>query len=286
MALINSMGVGRAKKSMGNVTYRTVRGRTIGSQKKSKGVTGATTRGQSGNVRKPLFAMINMFMQAHASDIEVSFNKSKYGSQRNYFFANNYKGLSAALLALANAASLSGALPNIAEIEAAITAYATANPSAIYRIKLMGFETMYMSGSWSSDDNPISGGASDGLGTGTAKTTASEAGTQFVYNAPTTFSTSFHAGAKIVRGAGTVSITGAAIPSGLTTSNISYLTTNGAPVSPAITVTGVTSVAGQVSFSSPEILATSNVLAVLLGQVYVRLSSAYVKTEAEVPPLG
>lgn len=37
MAKINSMGVGKARGSMGNVTYRTVGGETIGSQKVDKG---------------------------------------------------------------------------------------------------------------------------------------------------------------------------------------------------------------------------------------------------------
>ena len=38
MAIINSMGVGKARGSMGNVTYRTVKGQTIGSQKLGKGL--------------------------------------------------------------------------------------------------------------------------------------------------------------------------------------------------------------------------------------------------------
>lgn len=286
MAIINSMGIGRAKKSMGNVTYRTVRGRTIGSQKRGAGTTGATTRGQGGNLRKPLFAMINMFMQAHASDIQVSFNKSKYGSQRNYFFTNNYKGMSAALFSLATASSISGVLPDASEVEAAITAYATENPSSIYRVKLQGFEVKYMSGAWSSDDNPVSGGATDGLGVGTAKTESGGSDSGYTYDAPTTFSLSFHAGAKIVRDAGNVTIKGNAVPNGLTASTIVYLTTGGTPVSPAITVTDVTSVAGQVKFTSPELLESKNILAVKLGSIYVRLSSAYVKTGGGDNPLG
>ena len=92
MAIINAIGVGRAKKSMGNVTYRAVRGRTIASLKRVQGEQGAITRGMSGNLRKPIFAMINLYMAGHASDIQVSFNRSKYGSQRKYFFTMNYRG--------------------------------------------------------------------------------------------------------------------------------------------------------------------------------------------------
>lgn len=194
--------------------------------------------------------------------------------------------MSSALLSLATTASVTGILPDAAEVEAAVTAYVTTNPSSIYRVKLQGFEVQYMSGAWDSNDNPVSGGATDGLGSGTAKTEGSRGGSQYIYNAPTAFSLSFHAGAKIVRGAGKVTIQGNAVPSGLTAATIKYLTKDGSPVTPAITVTDVVSNAGQVSFTSPELLATSNILAVSLGNVFVRLSSAYVKSDVEIPELG
>lgn len=278
MAIIKSMGVGRARKSMGNVTYRTVRGRTIGSQKRSEGVTGVVTRGLSGNYRKPLFAMINQFMKQHASDIEVSFNKSKYGSQRNYFFTSNYAGLKAALEGLALAAAGSGELPPYSDIEAAITTYATQNPSSIYRVKLAGFDNVFLTGTWSSDDNPISGGAVDGLGSGTATTRSGDA----TYTAPTLMSLNFHTGAKIVRDAGTVTLTGSAIPSNVTASDIKYLTNGGSELS--ITVTDVVSAAGSLSYSAPALLESSNILGVRVKGVFIRLSSAYVTQDNEQNP--
>lgn len=282
MAIINSMGVGRARKSMGNVTYRTVRGRTIGSQKRAGGQGSATTRGIGGNTRKPLFAMINVFMAEHASDIQVSFNKSRYGSQRNYFFTLNYSALSKALATLAQNAASSGELPSITEIESAIASYATANPRTIYRVRLDGFAPVYLSGEWSEDDNPISGGATDGLGVGNAVTNAGE----FTYTAPTAMSLKFHAGAKIVRDAGQVVITGGAIASGMTAADIKYLTAGGSQLS--VTVTNVESSAGRIAFSSPALTESQNVLGVLIGTTYVRLSSAYVKTGSgeETDPLG
>lgn len=281
MAIINSMGVGRSKKSMGNVTYRVVRGRTIGSQKRGKGETGATTRGLSGNVRKPLFAMINSFMKAHDTDIQVSFNKSQYGSQRNYFFSNNYAALSVALQALATAASNSGVMPMESEIETAITSYATANPTAIYRVKLAGFENVYLSGAWDSADNPVAGGSSDGLGVGTAQVLSSD-GT-YKYNSPVAISLSQHNGAKIVHLGGSVQIKGTSIPAGITAPQIVYLTPTGV-VSPAVTITGVTSVAGQLDYTTNELTDAQDAVAVQIGSIYVRLTSAYVRTEAA--PLG
>ena len=108
MGVTRSIGVGKTKGSVGDFTYRVVRGRCISSQKKLKGESGVVTRGLSGNYRKPIFAMINLYMAEHASDIQVSFNRSRYGSQRNYFFTINYKGLSAALMPLAQTASVNG----------------------------------------------------------------------------------------------------------------------------------------------------------------------------------
>lgn len=279
MAIINAIGVGRAKKSIGNITYRTVRGRTVASQKRVQGEQGAITRGLKGNLRKPIFAMINLYMAEHASDIQVSFNKSKYGSQRNYFFTTNYRGLSSALLPLASTASINNELPTLTEIDEAIATYATANPESIYRVRLNGFPVVYLSGEWSSDDNPISGGATDGLGTGAVRTSAGESG---YYDAPATFSLNFHAGAKIVRDAGTVRITGAAIPAGITAGDITYLTTNNAPVE--VTVTDVVSTAGTLEYGAPAFEVAQNIVAVRIASVYVRLSSAYVNTGGTLDP--
>lgn len=276
------MGVGRSRKSMGNVTYRVVRGRTIGSQKRVSGASGVTTRGLVGNFRKPLFAMINMYMKEHQSDINVSFNKSRYGSQRNYFFSSNYGALSKALMALAVQAANSGTPPSIEDINTAINSYAVANPTSILRVKLAGFENVYLSGEWSSDDNPVAGGAADGLGSGTAQLS----GAISTYTAPALLSMNMHSGARIAHESGTVKLTGNAIPSGLTDSLIVYMNASGA-VTPAIVISNVVSVAGSVEYTAPQIKDTDNIVAVQLGSVFFRLSSAYTKEEgADGNPLG
>lgn len=149
MAIINSMGVGRARKSMGNVTYRTVRGRTIGSQKITPGaVTRVPTAGQSS--RQNVFGLINRFMALHGQDIDDSFNKTAYGSQRNYFMKVNYNALSAALAGVSADAS-------DGDIEQAITTYATTNQTAIYRVKKSGFPIVYLTGAWEASQNPMTG---------------------------------------------------------------------------------------------------------------------------------
>lgn len=263
---------------MGNVTYRVVRGRTIGSQKRGAGETGATTRGLSGNIRKPLFAMINSFMKAHDTDIQVSFNKSTYGSQRNYFFSQNYAALSAALQTLAISASASGVMPLESEVESAITAYATANPTAIYRVKLAGFDNMFMDGAWDSNDNPVSGGSSDGLGIGTVDISDdSDPLKSISYSAPIALSLSLHAGAKIVHAFSTAAvIKAAALPAGITAGQIAYYSGN-TPLATQPTITNVTSVTGQLTYSVTSVAEASNVTAVKIGNMFLRLTSAYVK---------
>lgn len=151
MAIIRSMGVGSAKKSMGNVTYRTVRGRTLGSQKVAPR---PLTRAQDVSLQQFVFGLITRFMAVHAADIMVSFNQTKYGSERNYFAKVNFASLREALRPLYNAGATSVDDISDAQIEAAITEYATANLQAIYRVKRSGYEVAYLSGAWSSEDNP------------------------------------------------------------------------------------------------------------------------------------
>lgn len=279
MAIINSMGVGKARKSMGNVTYRTVRGRTIGSQKRA--ATGSTpaTRGDGAVMsrQQALFGMVSMFMQAHASDIDVSFNKSKYGSQRNYFFSVNRKALFAALNTLAMSAMASG-YPLLSEVESAIMEYATANPTAIYRVKLSGFESVFLTGAWSSDDNPVSGGGTQPLGKGTSSFSSADT----TYTAPAAATAVFQAGAKIIRGAGNVTLSIPGIPAGILASDIKFLTTDGAVVSGLSATAVVSSEANKLVYTAPELTSTHNVLAVQIGIIYVRLTSAYVNPN----PLG
>lgn len=150
MAIINSMGVGRARKSMGNVTYRTVRGRTIGSQKVTPNgvITRVPTASQSS--RRVVFGLISRFMAAHGNDIDQSFNKTAYGSQRNYFMKVNYAALKLALASLTENAT-------DADIEQAIANYASENPTSIYRVKKSGYPVVYLDSSWADSANPVSG---------------------------------------------------------------------------------------------------------------------------------
>lgn len=268
MAIINSLGIGRGKKSAGNLTYRTVRGRCVASQKQEKRgpVKGAYSIAQA------TFSLVSTFMRAHAADIDVSFDKTAYGSARNNFYKTNKSALAAALETLANEYAYAKSKADITAIDDAITSYAKANPTAIVRVKLSGFDTVYLKGSWSSDDNPVAGGGINELGRGTASVAVGSE----TYEAKVACSLGFYAGAKIVRGAGTATINCKGLPAGVQASAIKYLDASGAPIA-ALTVSSVTSIAaGKIEFDAPAVKADQNALAIQVGSVFVRLTSAYV----------
>lgn len=151
MAIIRAIGVGSSKKSMGNVTYRVVRGRTIGSLKSAGSSLPPTGLQQN---RRITFRLIQEFIRAHKSDIDVSFNRTKYGSSRNFFMKVNYAALANALsLLVIN--EMNGQMASLTDIEDAVTAYATENPTAIIRVLRAGYDVVYLTGEWSSADNPV-----------------------------------------------------------------------------------------------------------------------------------
>ena len=272
MAIVRSIGVGKSRGSVGNLTYRVVRGRTISSEKVGER---PTTRGiGSGSVQNALFGMVAMYMDAHATDIQVSFNKTQYGSQRNYFMKLNFAALKIALLSLASTAKQMGSLPSLDVIESAINDYATANPTKIIRVKLTGFDMKYLAGVWSSEDNPVSGGGVDSLGVGVVRVTAAAG----EYNAPCAFSLNYHSGALITRPAGAVAIQGAAITG--VPASIVYLGANGTPLASQPTISGKAFVSGVLKYT---VTAVTGATAVKLDNTYLRLSSAYVFTEADDP---
>lgn len=164
MAIINSVFVGRAKKSAGNATFRTVRGRTIASQKVAK--TG--TRVGSLTVNQFALAVISRFASLKAEDIAQSFDPTTYGTPRNAFFKLNYGAMKEAVKDLWEDSLEQGApkLPTDSDLLSAISSYATLNPTSIYRVKKAGHPVVYLTGEWSPGDNVGDGGNSGSGGGG------------------------------------------------------------------------------------------------------------------------
>lgn len=150
MAIIRSIAMGKARKSAGNVTFRTVRGRTIASEKRGPGVP---TRAGYETIYQFVFALTSRFVRMHRYDIDLSFDKSKYGSQGNNFQKLNKAGLFNALSPLWSAGAMSSSVDD-SVINDTVGAYAAAHPTAIYRVRKSGEPTVYLTGGWSSEDNP------------------------------------------------------------------------------------------------------------------------------------
>lgn len=152
MAIINSVFMGRAKKSAGNATFRTVRGRTIASQKVAKKgtIVGTLSRNQFA------LAVVSRFASLKALDINASFDPTTYGSQRNAFFKLNYAPIKEAIYQLYLDTLKQGAarIPSDEEILKAVEDYSKDNPTSIYRVKKAGFEVVYLNGEWTSEQNP------------------------------------------------------------------------------------------------------------------------------------
>lgn len=81
MALINSLAIGKSRKSAGNLTYKTVRGRTIASQR----ITSNSSRTALQVFQRGAFSDTVKCMQLVIPWINNFFDKSKYGSSRNQF---------------------------------------------------------------------------------------------------------------------------------------------------------------------------------------------------------
>ena len=91
MAIINSLAIGAAAKSAGNLTYKRTRGRTIASQR----ITQNTSKSSAQTSQRDVFAMQARMSKSIASWIDLSFPKTKYGSQRNNFISSAKSALQA-----------------------------------------------------------------------------------------------------------------------------------------------------------------------------------------------
>lgn len=87
MAIINSLAIGKSVKSAGNLTYKTVRGRTIASQRIT---TNKSNTYKQANQRAS-FGASSQAMVMVQRWINSCYEKSKYGSARNAFLGVNKK---------------------------------------------------------------------------------------------------------------------------------------------------------------------------------------------------
>lgn len=156
MAKVYSHSESRAKGSVGMTTYRTIRGKVVQSQKiapwdPSVEAVGNATRW---NERTALLGLISLWCSNHAQSIINSFNRTKNGSQRNYFMKRNYAALRMALNDLAIEYAASKVAPDMTAIEDAIGAYAALHPQTIYRVKKSGYDIVFLTNNWDDANDP------------------------------------------------------------------------------------------------------------------------------------
>lgn len=81
MAIINSLAIGKSFKSAGNLTYKTVRGRTIASQR----ITTNSSNTVAQSFQRGRFGATMECMQIFIPYINNFFERTKYGSSRNRY---------------------------------------------------------------------------------------------------------------------------------------------------------------------------------------------------------
>lgn len=85
MAIVNSLGIGKGKKSAGELTYRDVRGRTIASRRVIQNLSNTALQ----NEQRVSFRDASKMLSIAAFFINAGTERSKYGSHRNNFYHLN-----------------------------------------------------------------------------------------------------------------------------------------------------------------------------------------------------
>ena len=97
--------------------------------------------------RQAIFKMVQMHMKYHLRTIKQTFTPKGIGTPTNRYYATNGKHFTKALDALAEL-WVAGETVSLADVEAAIAAYATENPQAIVIAKRTGYGEVYLTGAW------------------------------------------------------------------------------------------------------------------------------------------
>lgn len=87
MAIVNSLAIGKSRKSAGNLTYKTVRGRTIASQRITENKSNTAKQA----AQRSSFSMASQAITLCRYYVDYAYEKSKYGSARNEFMRTNPK---------------------------------------------------------------------------------------------------------------------------------------------------------------------------------------------------
>ena len=146
MAQIKQIGPGRKTTgTIDGITYVTRNGVTYARSAPTMPASAYNT--PAAKKRQAIFKLIQMHLKYHLRTIRQTFTPKGNGSPSNRYFSINYKSLAAALDALADQ-YCSGEDVTIAEVEAAISAYAAEHPQSITIGHLSGYRDVYLTGNW------------------------------------------------------------------------------------------------------------------------------------------
>ena len=148
MARIHQVGIGRKTTgTIDGITYVTRNGatyaRAVPIMPKSAYKTPAALK------RQAIFKMVQMHLNYHLRTIRQTFTPSGNGTARNRYYAVNGKAFTKALDGLADR-YVAGEIVTIEDVEAAVCAYANANPKAICIAQKSGYGHVYLTGDWPS----------------------------------------------------------------------------------------------------------------------------------------
>ena len=195
MAQIKQIGPGR--KTVGTidgVTYVTRNGVTYARSTPTMPARAYNT--PQAKIRQAIFKMIQMHLKFHMRTIKQTVTPMGNGSAVNRYYSLNGKALSSALQTLAEQ-SVNGVDVTIDDVEAAISAYATAHPKSIKIAAKSGYADVFLAGAW-----PATITLNASTGDSTVIIIVAENGTQTTINADGTVTTSTYNGEGGSNGSG------------------------------------------------------------------------------------
>ena len=148
MAKVTQIGPGRKTTgTIDGITYITRNGVTYARSAPSMPASVYNT--PAAKKRQAVFKMIQMHLKYHMHTIKKTFTPKGNGSATNRNYSLNGKALSQALDSLAEL-YVEGQDVTIADVEQAISDYATEHPTAIRIASLSGYGEVFLTGEWPS----------------------------------------------------------------------------------------------------------------------------------------
>lgn len=146
MARIHQVGIGRKSSgTIDGITYVTRNGVTYA--RATPVMPASVYKTPAALKRQAVFKLIQMHMKYHLGTIRQTFTPQGNGTPYNRYYSVNGKALGKALSSLAEH-YVAGEEVSITDVEAAISAYAAANPTAIRIASKSGYGEVFLTGDW------------------------------------------------------------------------------------------------------------------------------------------